>query len=251
MFSVDSQDNGGHHSISIACEFVRKAVSQASTWTCESDSVICKHFQVWDALYWGGGKKYRIRSPLWLRLSLGFFPAFPKGKCGRLVWDKPGDRMEADAPHRWKHASLGMADHRGAPPTCNSLTHNGSKSLKDARPGGLRERETYNTVGTLWPSTSRALLLPDSVREARLHRLTCLGATCHLGAGNRPTARERADLHHLLQSHGDETSGLWDWSCKHDVTMKTCPLIHLFNKRNGPHAATLIWKSIRNRDSNR
>lgn len=59
---------------------------------------------------------------------------------------------------------IGIAGHSGAPPTCNSLAHNGSKSLKDEWLGGLKERETYNMMGTLWPSTSRRLLLPDSMK---------------------------------------------------------------------------------------
>lgn len=55
-----------------------------------------------------------------------------------------------------------------------------------------------------------------------------------------------------LQKHGDETSGVWDWSCKHDVTRQTCPLIHLFYRRNEAHAAPLVvLKSSSNRDSNR
>ena len=47
---------------------------------------------------------------------------------------------------------------------CNSLAHNRSKSLKDLWLGELKEGGTLNLMGRLWLSTSRRLLLLDSVK---------------------------------------------------------------------------------------
>lgn len=114
---------------------------------------------------------------------MGFFPAFPKGSLG--IWSKASQMAECrqmphtdGAPFPWDEQT-----------NCNSLTHNRSKSLKDPWLEELKVGGTLSMMGRLWPSTSRRLLLLDSMKGSPAPPAYCLGATCHTGVGSEFTAR--------------------------------------------------------------
>lgn len=114
---------------------------------------------------------------------MGFFPAFPKGSLG--IWSKASQMAECrqmphtdGAPFPWDEQT-----------NCNSLTHNRSKSLKDPWLEELKVGGTLSVMGRLWPSTSRRLLLLDSMKGSPAPPAYCLGATCHTRVGSEFTAR--------------------------------------------------------------